>query len=98
MAPPQALLSGRRLTTAVKMHQREVITRLFATATSFAETAHQASCDGQAYDSSPEQYRSAVRRILSATHDLEALAEVIDQLVDQLDQLERPAPLGSDRK
>lgn len=80
------------------MDQREVVTRLFATATSFAETAHQASCDGQAHDASPKQYRSAVRRMLSATHDLATLAEVIDHLVEQLDEPERPTPFSSERE
>ncbi len=69
----------------MRKRQRKIITRLFATATSLTEAAHEASCDGQAHDADTEQYQAAVRRILSATHDIRVLAEVIGELVDQMD-------------
>ncbi len=69
----------------VRKRQHKIITRLFATATSIAEAAHEASFDGQAHDASMSQYQLAARRILSATHDLEVLAEVIGELVDHAD-------------
>lgn len=76
----------------MRKRERKIITRLFATATSFAEAAHEASCDGQTHDASVDQYQAAVRRILSATHDLKVLTEVIGELVDQMDDagIERP--------
>ncbi len=64
------------------LDQREIVTRLFATATSFAEAAHEASCDGQAHDASVAHYQAALHRILSAAHDLQVLGEVIGDLVE----------------
>jgi hypothetical protein len=70
-------------------HQQASITQLFAVATSLAEAAHDASCDGQAQEANVEHYRSAIRRLLSAAHDLQAIADVIETLIDQLDE-DRP--------
>jgi hypothetical protein len=67
-------------------HQQASITRLFAIATSLAAAAHDASCDGQAKEANGEHYLSAVRRLLSAVHDLQAIADFIETLIDQLDE------------
>ncbi len=79
----------RQWGSTLDMSPHEIIARLFATATSFAEAAHEATCSGQAHEASTIHYRSAVRRILSATHDLEELAGVINELIDQLEEADR---------
>ena len=54
---------------------RELLRRLFATATALIETAHEAAVAGQAIDIAAGDYAAVARRLQASAHDITALAE-----------------------
>ncbi len=54
---------------------RELLRRLFATATALIETAHEAAVAGQASEIAAGDYAAVARRLQAAARDVAALAE-----------------------
>ena len=54
---------------------RELVRRLFATATALIESAHEAAVAGQAIDIAAGDYTAVARRLQASAQDIAALAE-----------------------
>lgn len=61
--------------------QRELVRHLFAAATLMADTAYDASSEGQADGLQDDLYRAAAYRLLDTSHDLQILAKAITVLI-----------------
>lgn len=57
--------------------ERDLVQRLFATATALIETAHEEAASGQSADRSAEGYLNAAKRMRSAAEETAALADAI---------------------
>ncbi len=67
-------------------NDRELLRRLFATATALIETAHDAAVAGQSGEIAARDYAAVVRRLLAAARDIVALAEAARVIAgDRLD-------------
>ena len=67
---------------------RELVRRLFATATALIETAHDAAAEGQSSEITAGDYAVVARRLQAAAQDIAALAEAARVIAaDRLDDV-----------
>jgi hypothetical protein len=71
---------------------RELVRRLFATATALIETAHEAAISGQSEAMTAEAYAAAARRLQGAARDIAALAEAATIIADPVKDGARTDP------